>query len=103
MRTNTTIGTVITIAPAAIEPVGSSNWELPVKLAIATGAVIAASVAASDNASRRSSAPMSNTSIAASTTRGAADATNTWQDATAVAAPHVGEQARTLGGAGRVS
>ena len=35
------IGTVITMAPAAIDPVGSSNCELPVKLTIATGAVIA--------------------------------------------------------------
>ena len=48
-----TIGTVITIAPAAIEPVGSSNCELPVKLAIATGAVIDALVAVSDNEIRR--------------------------------------------------
>ena len=48
------IGIVITIAPAAIDPVGSSNCELPVKLAIATGAVIAALVAVSDNASSRS-------------------------------------------------
>jgi hypothetical protein len=36
-----TIGMVMTIAPAAIDPVGSSNCELPVKFAIATGAVIA--------------------------------------------------------------
>ena len=34
------IGTVITMAPAAIDPVGSSNCELPVKLAMATGAVL---------------------------------------------------------------
>ena len=44
------IGMVMTIAPAAIEPVGSSNWELPVKFAIATGAVIARWVAVSDSA-----------------------------------------------------
>ena len=35
------IGMVITIAPAAMDPVGSSNCELPVKFAIATGAVMA--------------------------------------------------------------
>jgi phenylalanyl-tRNA synthetase alpha subunit len=40
IKTKTMIGTVITIAPAAIEPVGSSNCELPVKFAIATGSVI---------------------------------------------------------------
>ncbi len=42
IRTKMMIGIVITIAPAAIDPVGSSNCELPVKFAIATGAVIAA-------------------------------------------------------------
>ena len=44
----------MTIAPAAIDPVGSSNCELPVKLAIATGAVIARWVAVNDSASNRS-------------------------------------------------
>lgn len=39
------MGTVITTAPAAIDPVGSSNCELPLKFTIATGAVMAALVA----------------------------------------------------------
>ena len=42
IRTKIMIGMVMTIAPAAMDPVGSSNCELPVKFAIATGAVIAA-------------------------------------------------------------
>lgn len=66
------IGTVITIAPAAIDPVGSSNCELPVKFAMATGAVIAASVAVSDSASSRSFHAKMNTRIAAVTMPGAA-------------------------------
>ena len=53
----------MTIAPAAIDPVGSSNCELPVKLAIATGAVIAALVAVSDRASSRSFQAKMNTRI----------------------------------------
>ena len=45
MRTKMMIGTVITIAPAAIDPVGSTNCESPEKFAIATGAVSDAVVA----------------------------------------------------------
>src|SRR5205823_1607264 len=37
--TNTMIGIVMTTAAAAMEPVGASNWELPVKKAIAAGTV----------------------------------------------------------------
>ena len=66
------IGMVITIAPAAIDPVGSSNCELPVKFAIATGAVMAALVAVSDSASSRSFQAKMNTRIAAVTMPGAA-------------------------------
>ena len=53
------IGTVITIAAAAMDPVGSSNWEAPVNVAIAAGAVMERSVAVSEIANRmaRTTAP----------------------------------------------
>lgn len=75
------IGAVITIAPAAIEPVGSSNCELPVKFVIATGAVIAALVEVYDNASSRSFQAKMNTRIAAVTKPGAASGTITLRKA----------------------
>src|ERR1700756_3306350 len=81
------IGTVITMAPAAIDPVGSSNCELPVKLTIATGAVIAALVAVKDSASSRSFQAKMNTRIAAVTSPGAASGTITLRNARAGVAP----------------
>src|SRR3954463_9693058 len=63
-RTNTMIGIVMTTAAAAMEPVGSSNWELPVKLAIAAGAVRDASVAVREIANRNSFQQKMNTRIA---------------------------------------
>src|SRR5271156_3877538 len=80
-RTKTIIGTVIAIAPAAIDPVGSSNCELPVKFAIATGAVIAALVAVNDKASSRSFQAKMNTRIAAVTIPGAASGAITFRNA----------------------
>ena len=75
------MGTVMTIAPAAMEPVGSSNCELPVKFAIATGAVMARWVAVSDNASSRSFQAKMNTRIAAVTMPGAASGATTFRNA----------------------
>src|SRR5690606_30373586 len=53
-RTKRTTGTVMTTAAAAIEPIGCSNCELPVKNAIAAGAVRARSVDVSEIANRKS-------------------------------------------------
>src|SRR3954449_9284436 len=83
------IGTVITIAPAAIDPVGSSNCELPVKFAIATGAVMAALVAVNDRASNRSFHAKMNTRIAAVTMPGAASGAITRRNACAGVAPSI--------------
>ena len=75
------------MAPAAIEPVGSSNCELPVKFAIATGAVIARWVAVNDNASSRSFQAKMNTRMAAVTMPGAASGAITFRNACAGVAP----------------
>src|ERR1700753_2782285 len=83
------IGTVITTAPAAIDPVGSSNCELPGKFAIATGAVIAALVAVSDSASSRSFQAKMNTRIAAVTNPGAANGTMILRKACPGVAPSI--------------
>ena len=83
------IGTVITIAPAAIDPVGSSNCELPVKFAMATGAVMARSVAVSDRASSRSFHAKMNTRMAAVTMPGAASGAMTFRNACAGVAPSI--------------
>src|ERR1700739_3552289 len=83
------IGTVITMAPAAIDPVGSSNCELPVKLTIATGAVIAALVAVKDSARTQSFQAKMNTRIAAVTSPGAASGTITLRKAWPGVAPSI--------------
>jgi len=80
---------VITMAPAAIDPVGSSNCELPVKFAIATGAVIADFVAVSDNASSRSFQAKMKTRMAAVTIPGAASGAITCRNAWAGVAPSI--------------
>ena len=63
------------MAPAAMDPVGSVNCELPGKFAIATGAVIDALVAVSEMASKRSFHAKMKTRIAAVTIPGAASGT----------------------------
>ena len=75
------MGMVMTTAAAAMEPVGSSNCELPVKFAIATGAVIARSVEVNDSARSRSFQAKMNTRIAAVTTPGAASGAMTLRNA----------------------
>ncbi|SKV50424.1 Uncharacterised protein [Mycobacteroides abscessus subsp. abscessus] len=83
------IGTVMTMAPAAIDPVGSSNCELPVKFAMATGAVMDRSVAVSEIASSRSFHAKMNTKIAEVTMPGVANGAMTFQKACAGVAPSI--------------
>ena len=66
------IGTVTTTEAAAMEPVGCSNWELPVKKAMAAGTVRAALVEVSAVAKRKSFKAKINTRIAEVNTPGAA-------------------------------
>src|SRR6266700_6575319 len=66
------IGMVMTTAAAVIVPVGTANCELPVKKAIAAGAVRAAVVEVSVIASRNSFQQNKNTRIAVVTMPGAA-------------------------------
>ena len=80
---------MITIAPAAMDTVGSSNCELPLKFTIATGAVIAALVAVNDSASSRSFQAKMNTRIAAVTSPGAASGTITLRKAWPGVAPSI--------------
>ena len=72
-----------------MEPVGSSNCELPVKFAIATGAVMARCVAVNDNASSRSFQAKMNTRIAAVTMPGAARGAITFRKACPGVAPSI--------------
>lgn len=72
---------VMTIAAAAMEPVGSSNCDEPVKFAIAAGAVRAASVEVNDTANRKSFHAKMNTRIAAVTIPGIASGATTRRNA----------------------
>src|SRR4051812_23787268 len=80
---------VMTIAPAAMDPVGSSNCELPVKFAIATGAVMARWVAVSDRARSRSFQAKMNTRMAAVTMPGGASGAITLRNACHGVAPSI--------------
>src|SRR5262249_50031319 len=88
-NTKMIIGTVITTAAAEIDPVGSSNCELPVKLAMAAGTVRAAPVDVSEMANRKSFQQKMNTRIAVVTTPGAASGTITDRNACAGVAPSI--------------
>src|SRR5690606_32705009 len=87
--TNTMIGTVITTAAAEIDPVGSSNWDSPVKNDSATGAVRARSVEVRVTANRKSFQQKMNTRIAVVTTPGSASGTITRRNACAWVAPSI--------------
>src|SRR5690606_29520642 len=89
IRTNTMIGIVMTTAAAAIEPVGSSNCDAPVKFAIAAGAVMDRSVEVSEIANSRSFQQKMNTRIAAVMMPGAASGATTFRNAWPGVAPSI--------------
>src|SRR5690625_3108847 len=75
MRTTMTIGMVTTIAAAEIAPVGSSNWEAPVKNERAAGTGRAAVVEVSEMPYTKSFHAMKKAMIAVVKTPGAASGT----------------------------
>src|SRR3954452_2571896 len=81
IRTMITIGIVTTTAAAAIDPVGSSNCDPPVKKASVAGTVREASVEVSVVANRKSFQQKMKTRIAAVKTPGAASGTITFVNA----------------------
>src|SRR5690348_16727767 len=83
------IGTVITTAAAAIDPVGCWNCELPVKNAIAAGTVRADSVEVSEIANRKSFQQKMNTRMAVVNTPGAASGAMTRRNACPGVAPSI--------------
>src|SRR5688500_1938851 len=83
------IGTVITTAAAAIDPVGSSNCDDPVKNDSAAGTVREASVEVSEIANRKSFQQKMNTRIAVVNTPGAARGAITLRNACAGVAPSI--------------
>src|SRR4030095_7320038 len=87
--TNRMIGIVITTAAAEIEPVGSSNWESPVKNDSAAGTVRDRSVEVSEIANRKSFQQKMNTRIALVTTPGAASGAMTRRNAWVGVAPSI--------------
>src|SRR3954452_7904673 len=87
--TNRMIGMVITTAAAEIAPVGSSNWEAPVKNDSATGTVRERSVEVSEMANRKSFQQKMNTRIAVVNTPGAASGAITLRNASPWVAPSI--------------
>src|SRR5579871_1214407 len=85
--TNTTIGIVMITAAAAIEPIGFSNWEAPVKKAIAAGTVRAWVVDVREIENRKSFHATMNTRIAVVTSPGAASGAITRMKAWSGVAP----------------
>ena len=75
------IGMVMITAAAAIDPEGVSNWELPVKKAMAAGTVRALRVDVSEIAKRNSFHVMMNTRIAVVNMPGAANGAITRRNA----------------------
>ena len=84
----------MTMAAAAIDPVGSSNCEAPVKFAMAAGAVMERSVDVSEIANNRSFQQKMNTRMPAVTMPGAASGATTFRNACPGVAPRL---ARALG------
>ena len=87
--TNNTIGIVITTAAAQICPVGSSNWDAPVKNWSAAGTVRDRVVAVSEMANRKSFQQKMNTRIAVVNTPGAASGAITRRNACPGVAPSI--------------
>src|SRR5947209_14614187 len=87
ISTMMTIGMVTMTAAAAIEPVGCSNWEFPVKKARAAGTVRELSVDVREIENRKSFQAKKNTRMAAVNTPGAASGTMTLRNASNGVAP----------------
>src|SRR3954453_12204210 len=81
ISTMITMGTVTITAAAAIDPVGCSNCELPVKKASAAGTVRDRSVDVNEMANRKSFQAKKNTRMAAVNTPGAASGAMTLRKA----------------------